>query len=71
LKVDEDTGLIVLQEDTFDIPQWDILLSALFPFLIGKVTSEPAPPVNREDVPVMPKYFGGANILDSFLGMFK
>lgn len=71
LKVDVDTGLIVLQEDTFDIPQWDILLSALFPFLIGKVTSEPAPPVNREDVPVMPNYFGGANILDSFLGMFK
>ena len=43
--VDEESGLIVRQEDRFDIPQWDILLSALFPFLIGKVTKEPAPPV--------------------------
>jgi hypothetical protein len=43
--VDPDSGLILLQEDRFAIPQWDILLSALFPFLIGKVTSPPAPPV--------------------------
>ena len=43
--VDEESGLIVRQEDRFDIPQWDILLSALFPFLIGKITKEPAPPV--------------------------
>lgn len=43
--VDEESGLVVRQEDRFDIPQWDILLSALFPFLIGKVTKEPAPPV--------------------------
>jgi hypothetical protein len=35
--VDPATGLIGLQQDRFDIPQWDILLSALFPFLIGKV----------------------------------
>lgn len=42
--VDEGTGLITMQEDRFDIPQWDILLSALFPFLIGRVTSAPAPP---------------------------
>lgn len=56
LKVDtEGNGLIVFQEDRFDIPQWDILLSALFPFLIGKVTSEPAPPVPEREVPVMPK----------------
>ncbi len=55
LKVDSETGLITFQEDRFDIPQWDILLSALFPFLIGKVTSEPAPPVPVRDVPKMPK----------------
>jgi len=42
--IDED-GLIVFQRDRFDLPQWDILLSSLFPFLIGKVTSDPAPPV--------------------------
>jgi hypothetical protein len=35
----------VFQEDRFDIPGWDILLSALFPFLIGKITKEPAPEV--------------------------
>ena len=40
-----DDGLIVFQEDRFDIPSWDILLSSLFPFLIGKVTSSPAPAV--------------------------
>ena len=43
--VDETSGLIVYQEDRFDIPGWDIVLSALFPFLIGKVTKEPAPEV--------------------------
>lgn len=43
--VSEDTGLITFQEDRFDIPQWDILLSALFPALIGKITSDPAPEV--------------------------
>ena len=51
----EGSGLITSQEDRFSIPQWDILLSALFPFLIGKVTSEPAPPVTVRDVPKMPK----------------
>lgn len=43
--VDPDSGLIIFQEDRFNIPQWDILLSSLFPFLTGKVTSPPAPPV--------------------------
>ena len=43
--VDEVSGLVVFQEDRFDIPGWDILLSALFPFLIGKITAPPAPPV--------------------------
>ena len=32
-----ENGLIVRQEDRFSLPQWDILLSSLFPFLIGKV----------------------------------
>eukprot|EP00984_Skeletonema_dohrnii_P018089 scaffold8352_cov135-Skeletonema_dohrnii-CCMP3373.AAC.8 len=45
LTVDENSGLVVFQEDKFDIPGWDILLSALFPFLIGKVTAPPAPEV--------------------------
>ncbi|EED87107.1 predicted protein [Thalassiosira pseudonana CCMP1335] len=44
--IDERSGLIVFQEDRFDVPGWDILLSALFPFLIGKVTREAA-----EEVP--------------------
>ncbi|CAB9511260.1 Uncharacterized conserved protein (DUF2358) [Seminavis robusta] len=43
--VDPATGLIVFQEDRFSIPGWDILLSAFFPFLIGKLTSPPAPEV--------------------------
>ena len=30
-------GLIVRQEDRFSLPPWDILLSSIFPFLIGKV----------------------------------
>lgn len=54
--VDAASGLIVFQEDRFDLPQWDILLSALFPFLIGKVTSQPAPaPEPRDPPPSMPK----------------
>ena len=62
-KVDtEGSGLITFQEDRFDIPQWDILLSALFPFLIGKVTSDPAPPVPERDVvPVMPNLKQGSS----------
>jgi len=54
-KIDPDSGLIVFQEDRFDIPQWDILLSSLFPFLIGIVTSPPAPPVAPRVVK-MPKF---------------
>jgi len=46
----EEDLLITKQEDRFDIPQWDILLSALFPFLIGKVTAPPAPPVEPRTV---------------------
>ena len=52
--VDPTTSLIVFQEDKFDLPSWDIFLSFLFPFLIGKVTAEPAPPVPKRQVE-MPK----------------
>lgn len=48
--IDPATSLIVFQEDRFGIPSWDILLSALFPFLIGKVTKEPAPPVPERNL---------------------
>ena len=71
--VDEDTGLITMQEDRFDIPQWDILLSALFPFLIGKITSPPAPPVEPRVVE-MPKVAAGgteeSNPFGKLLQMF-
>jgi hypothetical protein len=59
LKIDPESGLIVFQEDRFNLPQWDILLSSLFPFLIGVVTAPPAPlveprtvikPVIKEDI---------------------
>jgi len=72
--VDPATSLVIFQEDRFDIPSWDILLSALFPFLIGKVTKPPAPPVLKRNL-TMPKIgstsgtstdFGG--ILRSFFG---
>lgn len=54
--VDPSSGLIVLQEDRFDLPQWDILLSAFVPFLNGKLTAPPAPPVEpRIPPPSMPK----------------
>jgi hypothetical protein len=53
--VDPQSGLIVFQEDRFDLPQWDILLSALFPFVIGRITSLPAPnPEPRVPPPSMP-----------------
>lgn len=78
LKVDEDSGLVVFQEDEFDIPQWDILLSALFPFLIGKVTKPPAPEFDRDDIPVMPRVQNsstssgnGGGFFDSILTMFN
>jgi len=69
LKID-DMGLICFQEDRFDIPGWDILLSALFPFLIGKVTASPAPAVE-------PRVFGAstsegfASPFDKLFAMFK
>ena len=70
--VDEESGLIVRQEDRFDIPQWDILLSALFPFLIGKVTKEAAPPVEPRVV-TMPSIAAAAgNPFEKVLqGLFR
>lgn len=50
--VDADSGLIVFQEDRFALPSWDILLSSLFPFLIGTLTAAPAPPVQARNVPL-------------------
>lgn len=66
--VDEESGLVVFQEDRFDIPGWDILLSALFPFLIGKVTKDPAPEVEPRVVK-MPAMSGGSKggIFDGLL----
>lgn len=58
LKIDPESGLIVFQEDRFNLPQWDILVSALFPFLIGKVTAPPAPPVEPRVVKT-PAVVGG------------
>jgi len=40
-----DGGLVVFQEDQFSIPGWDILLSALLPFLRPMLAPE-APPVD-------------------------
>ncbi len=42
-----DDGLIVFQLDRFGNPGSDILLSSLFPFLIGTVLLPPAPPVDE------------------------
>ena len=68
--IDEDSGLIVFQEDRFSTPGWDILLSAVFPFLIGKVTSEPAPPVEPRVVE-MPKSVAREKKGGLFDGLFQ
>ena len=54
LLFDITSGLITKQEDTFDIPGWDIVLSALFPFLIGWVTKAPAPEVEPRVISMPP-----------------
>jgi hypothetical protein len=46
-EIDQATGLIARQMDEYSLPQWDLLASALFPFLNGVVTAAPAPPVDR------------------------
>jgi len=68
--VDPDTGLIVFQEDRFDLPQWDILLSSLFPFLIGKLTAPPAPPLEPRQVkmPNIPQGKNSSPFFANFLG---
>jgi hypothetical protein len=67
----DNEGLIAFQVDRFDIPGWDILLSALFPFLIGKVTAPPAPTVPpREVAPALIKA-KNASPLDNFLQLFQ
>lgn len=76
-KVDPESGLVTFQEDRFDLPQWDILLSSLFPFLIGKLTAPPAPPVEPRVVK-MPNLKGSnskssssnASPLDGLFQMF-
>lgn len=68
--IDEESGLIVFQEDRFSTPGWDILLSALFPFLIGKVTSLPAPPVEPRVVE-MPKSISREKKGGLFDGLFQ
>jgi len=68
-KVDPDTGLINYQEDRFDLPGWDILLSALFPFLIGKVTAPPAKPLEpRVVLPPKPQRAQAQSIFAKFFG---
>mmetsp|Transcript_39691 Transcript_39691/g.81006 ORF Transcript_39691/g.81006 Transcript_39691/m.81006 type:complete len:136 (-) Transcript_39691:154-561(-) len=71
--VSPDTGLIVLQEDRFDVPGWDILLSSLFPFLIGNVLKPPAPPVEPRTVDMPDLSVGGSNKspLDKFFSLFN
>lgn len=77
--VDEETGLIAQQEDRFDIPGYDILLSAtlgqLFPPLIGTILAAPAPPVEPRQ-PTMPNIksavpsIGGENPIAKWIGSF-
>jgi len=67
-KMDPDSGSVVFQRDRFDLPQWDILLSALFPFLIGKVTAPPAPPVPAREVP-RPKILDKAKASSPLFGV--
>lgn len=70
--VDPTSGLITFQEDRFDLPGWDILLSALFPFLIGKVTAPPAPPVKpRKRVTSVEKQKVTESPLDALVNFFS
>lgn len=69
--VDEDTGLIVFQEDRFSIPGWDILLSAVFPFLIGTVTAPAAPAVVPRVVQEPKISKDSSNVWDGLLAAFE
>eukprot|EP00980_Cylindrotheca_fusiformis_P010819 scaffold2447_cov110-Cylindrotheca_fusiformis.AAC.1 len=75
--IDENDGLIILQEDRFSIPGYDILLSAtigkVLPFLIGSVLAAPAPPVEPRDVtmPTIPNnQVGDKNPIAKFMQNF-
>jgi len=65
------SGLIISQEDRFGLPGWDILLSAFFPFLIGKVTAAPAPEVEPRVVSKPSKNNFLSQFLDNFLPQNK
>jgi len=71
--IDEESGLITFQEDRFDIPGWDILLSALFPFLIGIVTKEASPELEPRvvEMPVLSGSGGGKKDGGIFGGLFQ
>lgn len=47
LYVRNEDGLIYYQEDRFDIPGWDILLSAIFPWLGPPIVAAEAPPIEE------------------------
>lgn len=64
--VDPSSGLIISQEDRFDLPGWDILLSSFFPFLIGKVTAPPAPEVEARVVTMPSTKTVSNNFLSNF-----
>lgn len=67
----DENGLIVAQEDRFGLPPWDILLSSLFPFLIGKITAPPAPPVPPRQVQMPAKQgVGSSSFLDGVMKQF-
>jgi len=66
-----DEGLISFQEDRFSIPGWDILLSALFPFLIGKLTSPAAAPVEPRPIPMMPVPVATKDFLSPFQNLLE
>jgi len=47
-------GLIAVQENFSEVPEWDALLSNAMPFLNGRVTAEEAPPAPERTPPVHP-----------------
>jgi len=47
-------GLIAVQENFSEVPEWDALLSNAIPFLNGRVTAEEAPPAPERRPPVHP-----------------
>lgn len=68
--VDPSSGLIISQEDRFDLPGWDILLSSFFPFLIGTLTAPPAPEVEARVVTMPSAGSTSNNFLTNFFDSF-